>query len=92
MYRNPGSSYPANQAEQLASAGVASRVSELQKTVSETCEIAYNLRGALGILVPVEEGKTAAVPSSLIELLLTLRLQLTKANKDFRDVLTHINS
>jgi predicted RNA-binding Zn ribbon-like protein len=79
------------QAEQPSS-GIASRVGELQKAVAEICEAAYNIRGALGILVPTEVGKNAVAPSSLTELLLSLRHQLTQANSELRDVLTHINS
>ena len=72
--------------------GIASRVQELEKCAAETSELAYNLRIALGLgELQGIEGKTVP-PSSLSEVLTSLRIRINRANNDFRDVLTHLSS
>jgi hypothetical protein len=73
--------------------GVASRVSDLQSVVSDTRELAFNLRGALGIANPPNDAaKNSTQASSLADTLTELRSKLIIANNDFRDVLQHLNS
>lgn len=85
--------YAGNQAQREVPAqpGIASRVQDLLKTASLTRELAYNLRCALGIQQPEAEAK-APSPSSLVDVILDLDIRLRRANDDFRDVLTHLNS
>ena len=73
--------------------GIASRVQDLQKTVADVCDLAYNLRSALGIQQPSDvQGAKQANEPTLADVLLSLRHRLNNACADFRDVLQHLNS
>jgi len=73
--------------------GVASRVSDLQKAVSELESLAYQVKGALGITSPGQEGgKIPNEPSTLADVLTSLRVKITRASADLQDVITHLNS
>ena len=70
--------------------GIASRVQSLVQSASDTRELVFNLRAALGLGCPPD--KAVEQPSTLADVLSKLRCDLDSANQDLRDVIGHINS
>jgi len=64
----------------------------LQKTVSEIQGVVYDVRAALGISMPEQEGEKPQVQSTLAEVITDLRCRLSRAVIDLREVVQHINS
>lgn len=72
--------------------GIASKVSDLQVAVSEIRDLAFKLRGSLGIQQPQGPSGQNVAAGSLADVLDQLRDTLSSANRDFTDVLQHLNS
>ena len=72
--------------------GIASRVGDLQKAASELQNLAYEVKGALGIAGPGTDAKSTALPSSLADVLTDVYIRITKSNADLQDVISHLNS
>lgn len=83
----------ANQAMQPPQpSGVASRVQELQKSISSLQNLAFQAKSALGLGSPETEAKTARDPGSLAEVLTDLRSRVDRTCLDLEIVIQHLNS
>ena len=72
--------------------GIASRVTDLQKAVSELQSLTYQVKASLGIANQDVEAKTPGQPTSLADVLTDARCRITRSSADLQDVISHLNS
>jgi hypothetical protein len=83
--------YAGQSSPQPPQPGIASRIGDLQKVVSDVRSLTYDLRAALGIACPSDANKQGQ-PASLADVLTDLRIELQSATSDLKSAIQHINS
>ena len=100
MYPQQGQVQAANSLTQVGyaseqvpqSSGVASRVLELQKSVSSLQNLVYQTKSALGLSSPPTEAKNPREPGTLAEVITDLRCRVDSGCLDLEGVIQHLNS
>ena len=79
------------QPSQPPQSGIASAIQELRTAISQSRQLSYSVKSALGLGSPPENEKTPPV-SSLCGVLIEMRIDVAKANADLEEAITHLNS